>query len=88
MLEAMTEGVPVVALNHQGAARLVNSECGYLVDVDEPKEVIKRMAAHIQDIAWNPDLHLQLRIGSLLRARRHFSKDRLAAVLISAYEVN
>ena len=39
ILEAMSHGTPVIALNHNGASEMITLECGELIDIKSYKQV-------------------------------------------------
>ena len=56
LLEAMAWGLPVVTLDHQGAADLVPDSAGIKVPVTGPAETVGRLAAALRTLAGSPDM--------------------------------
>lgn len=54
LLEAMAWGLPVVTLDHQGAADLVPDSAGIKVPVTEPAETVGGLAAALSTLAESP----------------------------------
>jgi glycosyltransferase involved in cell wall biosynthesis len=83
VLEALSNGVPVVCLDHQGAGDVVTEECGIKVPVGSPSQVIDDLAAAIERIADDPEFRRQLASCALERAEEfHWSRqgDRMADI--------
>ncbi len=72
ILEALSHGVPVICLDHQGAADIVTSRCGVKVPVTTPDRVIAALRQAILHLARNPH-HLE----ALARGARQRAQDYL-----------
>ena len=68
VLEAFSNGVPVIALDHQGAADMVTPRCGIKIPVTTPRQVIQGFAEALAKLGRDPDLLRQLREGAQVRA--------------------
>jgi glycosyltransferase involved in cell wall biosynthesis len=68
MLEAMANGVPVLAADHQGARDLVTPESGVKVKVGNPQETIESFRNGIVRLARDRLLLAQLACGARRRA--------------------
>lgn len=55
LLEAMAWGLPVVTLDHQGAADLVPDSAGIKVPVTEPSETVGQLAIALRTLAESPE---------------------------------
>lgn len=73
MLEAMASGLPVVALNHQGAAIILKEGAGVLVDLGGYHEVVNGFVSGVTAIATNRTLRAALTEKSLAAARGRLS---------------
>ncbi len=60
VLEALSRGLPVICLDHQGVRDLITPECGIKVPVTRPSEVIAGLAEAITKLARDPDRREQL----------------------------
>ena len=70
LFQALETGLPVVALDHQGARDIITEECGLKVPVNRPSQVVDDLAAAIEQIAAMPeDQFSQLCEGALQRAK-------------------
>jgi glycosyltransferase involved in cell wall biosynthesis len=67
--EALSQGVPVIGLDHQGFLDLVSEQCGVKIPVTTPKEVAARLAKEIHLLALDPERYRALHIGALERAK-------------------
>jgi glycosyltransferase involved in cell wall biosynthesis len=85
VLEAMVVGLPTVAVNHQGAARMLNTTCGILVDPAPYKSLAARMATAIEQLISNPSRMADFSIKSHARAMTHFTWDAKARLFASVY---
>jgi glycosyltransferase involved in cell wall biosynthesis len=56
LLEAMSYGLPVIALNHQGVRAFVPDDAGLKVSVDSPQQVISDLADAFDFLGSNPQL--------------------------------
>jgi glycosyltransferase involved in cell wall biosynthesis len=68
VLEALSRGVPVVCLDHQGAGDIVTPACGVKIPVTKPKEVVARLADVLIELAHDPERLERLSIGAEQRA--------------------
>jgi glycosyltransferase involved in cell wall biosynthesis len=55
VLEAMSNGLPVIALNHQGIRAFVPDDASIKVSVESPEQVIRDLARAFEDFAENPE---------------------------------
>lgn len=49
VLEAMENGLPVIAFNHHGVADMINNECGTLIDLYNPIQIIDDLSKSINN---------------------------------------
>ena len=68
VLEALGAGLPVVCLDHQGAADIVESSCGIKIPVTSPKSAVADFTAAIERLARDAEWREELAQGSLRRA--------------------
>ncbi len=69
LLESLAAGVPIVGLNHQGAADIMTDECGVGIPVSTPQESIRALARAFTELAGDRQRLLQLSRGAATRAR-------------------
>lgn len=83
MLEAMSRGVPVICLDHQGAADIVTDACGFKVAVDSPTRAIRDLRTIVGQLVSNRDLLAARSAPAIERARSYLwdaNGDQMAAV--------
>jgi glycosyltransferase involved in cell wall biosynthesis len=69
VFEALSNGVPVIAPNHQGAGDILTPESGISIDVAATNEMVADYRRAILEVATNSERRLQLREGAMRRAR-------------------
>lgn len=84
LLEALSIGLPIVALNHLGFAGVVTPQCGIKIDIIEPKQVISDIAKTMDRITTDEAYRQKLANGALLRAQ-DFRWDKKAEMINSIY---
>jgi glycosyltransferase involved in cell wall biosynthesis len=80
LLEAMAHGLPVVTLDHQGAAELVPEAAGIKVAVTSPDEVAQQVAAAIERLAASADLRERMGAAGYRRAREFVLSERIVNI--------
>jgi glycosyltransferase involved in cell wall biosynthesis len=81
LLEAMGRGLPVVTLDHQGAATLVPDSVGIKVPVTTPKQTPERLARAIEKLAADHALLASMGEAAIEVARRHTWERKASEVL-------
>ncbi|MFX0201776.1 MAG: glycosyltransferase family 4 protein [Candidatus Hodarchaeota archaeon] len=71
VIEALSRGVPVICLDHQGAGDVVAEECGIKIPVTTPSRVIQRLREAIISIAKDRRKLDTLSEGAIERANRY-----------------
>jgi glycosyltransferase involved in cell wall biosynthesis len=71
VLEALSHGVPVICLNHQGAGDMVTPECGIKIPPTEPAEVISALKDAIVTLSQNKSSLSDLSRGALRQAEKY-----------------
>lgn len=72
VLEALSNGLPVVCLDLGGPAVIVDDSCGVIVSTRQrsEEEVVRCLTARLEALLMNEDLRNQLAEGALLRAQQ------------------
>jgi len=65
-LEAAAQGLPIIALDHQGIGSLLPDEAGWKVPVTKPRATVAALADAIREMVRNPAARLE-RGGAALR---------------------
>ncbi|MCA9235848.1 MAG: glycosyltransferase family 4 protein [Planctomycetales bacterium] len=69
LLEALAVGVPVIGVDHQGAADVLTDRCSLKVPATNPAATITGFRDGVQRLAADPELLAQLAQGAVDRAR-------------------
>jgi len=77
LLEAMAHGLPVITLDHQGAAELVSADNGIKVPVSTPAETCRGIATAIATLAASRDLRAAMRVAARRRAAEFALSKRI-----------
>jgi glycosyltransferase involved in cell wall biosynthesis len=78
VVEAMAAALPVITLDHQGMAHLVNEEAGVKVAVTTPRDVVYHIARAMEVLAADPKWRQELGAGALAAARQYVWDVRAA----------
>jgi hypothetical protein len=84
LLEAMAHALPIVTLDHQGAAELVPSDAGIKVAVTTPAATAQGVARALERLAASADLRRTMGAAGYRRARQ-FPLSRRAAEIETLY---
>jgi glycosyltransferase involved in cell wall biosynthesis len=85
VLEAMTNGLPVVCLKLGGPATIVDSFSGIRVDTHEPKLAIQHLGSALILLAGNSAFRAYLSHGAYARANNYFSWRSQVERMITLY---
>jgi len=85
ILEAMEHCLPVIALNHQGAAEILDDHCALLIPIERREAVVEAIALAICELAWNSSRREQMGIEGRNRLERLFTWERKAPLVNNIY---
>jgi glycosyltransferase involved in cell wall biosynthesis len=85
VLEALSQGLPVVCLDAGGPAVLVDSSCGIQVRPGEPDALVQDLADALCELAEDPVRLRSMGEAAVRRARDNFSWERQAARMAGLY---
>lgn len=85
ILEALSHGVPVICLDHQGAADMVTPACGLKIPVSYPARTVAALREAIIRLAQEPGLLEELSRGALAQAE-HYLWARQGEKMARVYE--
>ncbi len=85
VLEALSAGVPVVCLDHQGAGDVVTPDCGVKIPVLTPEDTIRRLSSTIEMLATKSQVLEALSQGAKSRAE-DFLWTRNGELMQKVYE--
>lgn len=75
VLEAMSGGLPIICLDHQGVGEIVTEECGIKIPVTTPEEVIVKLRDSLVSLAADRARLEPLSRGALRRADQFLWRD-------------
>jgi len=85
VLEAMSMRLPVVALNHQGAAEMVTPDTGLLVSVESHEQVVHDLATALAALARDGERRRTMGQAARARVEHVYSWDRKGEFLQGFY---
>ena len=85
IFEALSQGVPVICLDHCGQGDVITKECGIKIPVTSCRQVIEGFTQAIHHLAVDPQERRELSEGALKRVEE-FSWDRKAQAMGRVYE--
>jgi glycosyltransferase involved in cell wall biosynthesis len=80
VLEAMSNGLPVIALNHQGMRAFVPEDASIKVPVKSPEQVINDLARAFETFGSNPERRLAMSRAALVFAQEQTWTRRAEAM--------
>lgn len=83
LIEAMSQGLPVITLNHHGARDFVPDNAGIKVPVNNPDETVLALAQAVEYMFKNPDVRLKMSQVAYEFAKKQSWAQR--AVIITKY---
>lgn len=85
LLEALSYGMPVIALDHCGFSNVIHEGCGRKIAIRSKKQVINDFADAINELADNEPLRRKLAKGARERAMEYNWQDK-AAIINKIYD--
>lgn len=85
LLEALSFGLPVIALDHCGFSNVITEECGRKIIISNKKQVVLDLGNAIDEIARNEDLRKRLSEGARKRALE-YNWENKAKIISQIYE--
>ena len=83
-LEALQNGLPIVALNHCGYATIIDETCGIKLPVQSQKKISAQLAAVLDQLAEDEERRMSLARGAIERGKI-FTWDAKMQVLNRVY---
>jgi len=84
LLEALSQGVPVVCPDHCGFSNVVTEDCGVKVPIESPHQLVSDLSAAIRSLAENEEERRRLAKGALQRIK-DFSWEKKAELVDAIY---
>lgn len=85
LLEALSMGIPVIALNHLGFANVLTNDCGIKINVTTKKKVVNDIAHALDWLYEHEEKRREMSIGAFERAKA-FSWERKAEMIDEIYK--
>lgn len=85
VLEAMSSGVPVLAIRHHGVAEICTSECAWLIEPGGVQETIDGFVEGIVKLAIDEGKRLQMTQAASKRLSESFVWDSKARIMADLY---
>ncbi len=86
VLEAMSSGLPVVAINHQGVADILNADCGILVTPGTIEQTVDGLAQAMEILSRDAPLRETLGSNGRTRLAEQFSWTKNRDAMNAVYE--
>ena len=85
ILEALSLGLPVIAMDHCGFSNVINENCGIMIPVTYISQIINEIGKAITKIERDEEYRKQLSQGAILRAK-DFAWEEKARILDNIYK--
>ena len=69
LFEALSKGVPVIALDHLSFSEKINNSCGKKIEVKSPEQIAHDIANTINDYFSNEKLRYKTAEGAIAQAK-------------------
>lgn len=86
VLEAMSRGIPVIAVNWGGPADYVTAETGFLIEPKSREYLVDKFVETISLLASQPELRYQIGQAAIARIKQHFLWDKKVEKMIEIYQ--
>lgn len=80
LLEALSLGLPVVALNHLGFANVITDHCGIKIDLHDKRQIVADIAQALDMICDNEDLRMKMAHSAISRAHDFLWEDKAKVI--------
>lgn len=80
LLEALSFGLPVIALDHCGFSNVITDQCGRKIAIKSKKQVVRDFASAITELADNEPLRRKLSEGARARAMEYNWEDKARTI--------
>jgi len=72
VLEAMSNCLPIIALNHHGAADMLNEKCAVKIDINSKEQVINDLAQSIELLGDDYERRIEMGMNSFKRIQEEY----------------
>lgn len=86
ILESMSHGTPVIALNHNGASEMITPECGELINIESYEQIKQDFISLVLKYYNNPELEMQKGLLARERVEKVYSWEKTMCFIDSVYK--
>jgi len=86
VLEAMSQGLPIVAFDHQGMHDILTNECAIKIPVTNYEQMVKNLASAIDKLAGNCELRFEMGKASIQRIKDKYLWEDKARRMVKIYK--
>lgn len=73
VLEALSQGTPVICLNLPGPGEIVDDSCGIKVPCEDPEKAIENLSEAIEKLYFNRELLNEMSLGAIEKVKEEYS---------------
>jgi glycosyltransferase involved in cell wall biosynthesis len=85
-LEAMAAGKPIICLDYGGAKEIVTDECAIKIRINNPEQIISKLAEALELLASNQKLRKQLGESAKKRVKEVYDWDKKGEIIKKIYQ--
>lgn len=86
VLEAMSQGLPIISFDHQGMHDILTDECAIKIPVTNYKKMVSDIANSIDYLAENPESRLKMGAASIKRIKENYLWEDKAKRMVEIYK--
>lgn len=86
VLEAMSQGLPIIAFDHQGMHDILTDECAIKIPVTNYKEMVQSLTAAIDKLANDSELRIRMGNAAIDRIRENYLWEDKAKRMVDIYK--
>jgi len=82
----MSQGLPIIAFDHQGMHDILTEKCAIRIPVTNYKEMVSNLASGIDKLAGNSELRFEMGKASIQRIRDNYLWEDKAKRMVEIYK--
>lgn len=86
VLEAMSQGLPIIAFDHQGMHDILTNECAIKIPVTNYKQMVINLASAIDKLVNDSSLRIEMGKASIQRIRDNYLWEDKAKRMVDIYK--
>ena len=86
IMEAMSNGLPVICLNASGPKDMVTKKCGLLIDLESSGQIKKDIGDGLLELLKNKNLYHQLSVNAMNRIAEEYNWIKRGEQIKNVYE--